>query len=89
MLQIYFSASCSLSITNTKTRPSVVHRCTRQQDGQGRRSIIDSVIVSSDLWPVCAGHMGEEGCRGVNRSPPGGELDQVAGERDVTQTINT
>ena len=44
-----FCAGRSLSITNTMFEHKGVHRCTWHQDALGRRSMIDFVIVSSDL----------------------------------------
>ncbi|TWW66800.1 hypothetical protein D4764_20G0008320 [Takifugu flavidus] len=40
-----------LSITNTLFRHKGVHMCTWHQDALGRRSMIDFVVVSSDLQP--------------------------------------
>ena len=39
----------SLSITNTMFKHKGVHQCTWHQDALGRRSMIDFVVVSSDL----------------------------------------
>uniref|UniRef100_A0AAY5LCL8 Endonuclease/exonuclease/phosphatase domain-containing protein n=1 Tax=Esox lucius TaxID=8010 RepID=A0AAY5LCL8_ESOLU len=44
-----FCASHSLSITNTMFKHKGVHQCTWHQDTLGRRSMIDFVVVSSDL----------------------------------------
>ena len=46
-----FCASHSLSITNTMFEHKGVHTCTWHQDTLGRRSMIDLVVVSSDLRP--------------------------------------
>uniref|UniRef100_A0A671V6D7 Endonuclease/exonuclease/phosphatase domain-containing protein n=1 Tax=Sparus aurata TaxID=8175 RepID=A0A671V6D7_SPAAU len=46
-----FCASHSLSITNTMFKYKGVHMCTWHQDTLGRRSMIDFVVVSSDLRP--------------------------------------
>ena len=46
-----FCASRSLAITNTMFEHKEVHRCTWHQDSLGRRSMIDFVVVSSDLRP--------------------------------------
>ncbi len=46
-----FCASYSLSITNTMFKRKGVHQCTWHQDTLGRRSMIDFVVVSSDLRP--------------------------------------
>ncbi|KAI3356949.1 hypothetical protein L3Q82_003594 [Scortum barcoo] len=46
-----FCASHSLSITNTMFKHKGVHQCTWHQDTLGRRSMIDFVVVSSDLRP--------------------------------------
>ncbi|KAI3363271.1 hypothetical protein L3Q82_011558 [Scortum barcoo] len=40
-----------LSITNTMFEHKGVHQCTWHQDTLGRRSMIDFVVVSSDLRP--------------------------------------
>ena len=44
-----FSASYSLSMTNTKFSHKSVHKFTWHLDTLGRQSMIDSVVVSSDL----------------------------------------
>ena len=46
-----FCAGHSLSITNTMFEHRGVHKCTWHQDTLGRRSMIDFVVVSSDLRP--------------------------------------
>ncbi|TWW64119.1 R2DM Retrovirus-related Pol polyprotein from type II retrotransposable element [Takifugu flavidus] len=46
-----FCARLRLSITNTLFRHKGVHMCTWHQDALGRRSMIDFVVVSSDLRP--------------------------------------
>ncbi len=46
-----FCASYSLSITNTMFKHKGVHQCTWHQDTLGRRSMVDFVVVSSDLQP--------------------------------------
>ncbi len=46
-----FCASYSLSITNTMFKHKGVQQCTWHQDTLGRRSMIDFVVVSSDLRP--------------------------------------
>ncbi|KAK3569395.1 hypothetical protein QTP86_027811 [Hemibagrus guttatus] len=46
-----FCASHSLSITNTMFKHKGAHQYTWYQDTLGRRSMIDLVVVSSDLWP--------------------------------------
>lgn len=52
------------------------------------KSMIDSVIVSSDLQTSMLWTLGRERCKAVSRSPSGGELDQVA-EEDASHTRNT
>ena len=46
-----FCARHSLSISNAMYRHKSVHKCTWRQDTQGQQSMIDFVVVSSDLWP--------------------------------------
>ncbi|TWW65115.1 R2 Retrovirus-related Pol polyprotein from type I retrotransposable element [Takifugu flavidus] len=51
VLLLDFCARLRLSITNTLFRHKGVHMCTWHQDALGRRSMIDFVVVSSDLLP--------------------------------------
>ena len=57
-----FCASYSLSITNTMFKHKGVHQCTWHQDTLGRRSMIDFVVVSSDLRPYVLGTRVKRGC---------------------------
>ena len=50
-LLLDFCASHSLSIMNTMFKHKSVHQCTWHQDTLGRRSMIDFIVVSSDLRP--------------------------------------
>ncbi|TWW69277.1 hypothetical protein D4764_18G0000830 [Takifugu flavidus] len=51
VLLLDFCARLRLSITNTLFRHKGVHMCTFHQDALGPRSMIDLVVVSSDLRP--------------------------------------
>ncbi|TWW74363.1 Sodium- and chloride-dependent GABA transporter ine [Takifugu flavidus] len=51
VLLLDFCAGLRLSLTNTLFRHKGVHMCTWHQDALGRRSMIDFVVVSSDLRP--------------------------------------
>ena len=70
VLLLDFCASHSLSITNTMFKHKGVHQCTWHPDTLGRRSMIDFVVVSSDLRPYVLDTR---------------ELDPLAGE-DAGQT---
>ncbi|KAI3370826.1 hypothetical protein L3Q82_007348 [Scortum barcoo] len=81
VLLLDFCASHSLSITNTMFKHKGVHQCTWHQDTLGRRrSMIDFVVVSSDLRPYVLDTRVKRGAELVNRSPPGGELAPLAEE---------
>ncbi|TWW73573.1 hypothetical protein D4764_15G0009670, partial [Takifugu flavidus] len=51
VLLLDFCTHLRLSITNTLFRHKGVHMCTWHQDALGRKSMIDFVVVSSDLQP--------------------------------------
>ena len=51
VLLLDFCASPSLSITNAMFKQKGVHMCTWHQDALGQRSMIDFVVMSSDLRP--------------------------------------
>ena len=53
----------------------MVYKCTWYQATSAQRSIIDFVVMSSDLQP----QLGSDRGRAVIWSPPGGELEQLAG----------
>ena len=50
VLLVDFCASHSLSITNTMFKHKGVLQCMQHQDTLGQRSMIDFVVVSSDLY---------------------------------------
>lgn len=52
VLLLDFCANHSLSITNTMFKHKGIHKCTWHQDTLGCRSMIEFVIVSTDLWPL-------------------------------------
>ncbi|KAI3360112.1 hypothetical protein L3Q82_014429, partial [Scortum barcoo] len=56
--------------------------------GPAFQSMIDFVVVSSDLRPYVLDTRVKRGAELVNRSPPGGELDPLA-EEEVGQTWQT
>ncbi|KAI3370271.1 hypothetical protein L3Q82_025053 [Scortum barcoo] len=71
VLLLDFCASHSLSITNTMFEHKGVHQCTWHQDTLGRRrSMIDFVVVSSDLRPYVLDTLGFRGRLGT-LSPSG------------------
>ncbi|KAK3568618.1 hypothetical protein QTP86_010635 [Hemibagrus guttatus] len=76
VLLLDFCASHSLSITNTMFKHKGAHQYTWYQDTLGRRSMIDLVVVSSDLRPGGLGskNSGLEAVRG------GGELLASTGD---------
>uniref|UniRef100_A0A672ZD16 Reverse transcriptase domain-containing protein n=1 Tax=Sphaeramia orbicularis TaxID=375764 RepID=A0A672ZD16_9TELE len=51
VLLLGFCASHSLSISNTMFEHRDVHKCSWHQDTLGRRSMIDFIVISSDLRP--------------------------------------
>ncbi|KAK3545440.1 hypothetical protein QTP70_007639 [Hemibagrus guttatus] len=51
VLLLDFCASHSLSMTNTMFKHKGAHQYMWYQDTLGRRSMINLVVVSSDLWP--------------------------------------
>ncbi|KAI3372123.1 hypothetical protein L3Q82_006983 [Scortum barcoo] len=91
VLLLDFCASHSLSITNTMFKHKGVHQSVHVAPGHialGRRSMIDFVVVSSDLRPYVLDTRVKRGAELVNRSPPGGELAPLA-EEEVGQTWQT
>ena len=50
-LLLDFCSSYGMSITNTLFEHKDVHKCTWHEDVRGRRSMIDFIVVSSDLRP--------------------------------------
>ncbi len=49
-LSLYFCASHGLAITNSMFEHKRVHKCTWYQTTLGRQTMINFVVVSSDLW---------------------------------------
>jgi len=56
-----FCASHWLSVTNTMFEHTVVHKCTWYQATLGQRSMINFVVVSSDLRPYVWDTLGKRG----------------------------
>lgn len=77
VLLLDFGSCHGLDIMNTVFKHMVLHKGTRYQTTLGQRLMIDFVVISS---AICFGHSGEERSRAVYWSPPGGELDKMAGE---------
>lgn len=67
-------------ITITMFKHRDAHQCICYQSTVCQRSMIEFVVISSDLQPLCLRHSGKDRSRAVDWSPPIGELDQMAGE---------
>ncbi len=83
-----FCASHSLSIPNTMFKHKDVHRCTWHQDTLGHRSMIDFIVVSSDLWPYVLDTRVKRGAELSTDHHLVVKLDQIVGE-DAGQTWQT
>ncbi|KAI3375230.1 hypothetical protein L3Q82_021733, partial [Scortum barcoo] len=59
-------------VASLRLRHKGVHQCTWHQDTLGWRSMIDFVVISSDLRPYVLDTRVKRGAELVNRSPPGG-----------------
>uniref|UniRef100_A0A674MKS4 Endonuclease/exonuclease/phosphatase domain-containing protein n=1 Tax=Takifugu rubripes TaxID=31033 RepID=A0A674MKS4_TAKRU len=67
-----FCASRSLAKTNTMFEHKVVHRCSWHHDNLGRRSMIDFIVVSADLWPYVLDPWVKRGAELSTDQPPCG-----------------
>lgn len=56
-----------------------IHKCTLHYNTQGCRSMVDVVVVSSDLWPYVLDIYVKKRSWAFTWTSPSGELDQMAG----------